>query len=255
VTAQVSSEGKRLLIGAERDGECAAMMQLLEQEGYVLRLCTDAAELADQLSPSVGAVIVMDSLLPAIGDLPAAGVERHEWSNIPFILITRQQSESRADFLALKAGLPASLTDLVILEQPLGSASLLSTVATVWRSRQRQFEIRDRLIELAEQRATLESLMEHLPVGVCLIDINGATVLSNPIYERYVPNRLIPSADSSRAGRWVAFDDEGRPLPREQFAGARALRGEQVSGLDFRYRSEEGSETWTRISAVTVGTV
>lgn len=250
MTAQVSSEGKRLLIGAERDGECAAMMQLLEQEGYVLRLCTDAAELADQLSPSVGAVIVMDSLLPAIGDLPAAVVERHEWSNIPFILVTRQQSESRADFLALKAGLPASLTDLVILEQPLGSASLLSTVATVWRSRQRQFEIRDRLIELAEQRATLESLVEHLPVGVCLIDINGATVLSNPIYERYVPNRLIPSADSSRAGRWVAFDDDGRPLPREQFAGARALRGEQVSGLDFRYCSEEGSETWTRISAV-----
>lgn len=176
--------------------------------------------------------------------------ERSDRSDIPFLLIADTQSESRADFIAIKERLPAWVTDLVILEQPIRPAALLSTVAMAWRSRRRQFEITDRLVELAEQQATLESLVEHLPVGICLIDVNGATVLSNPTYERYVPNRKIPSADSQHAERWVGLDSQGQLIPRDQFAGARALRGETVEGADFRYYPDDGPELWTRVNAV-----
>lgn len=119
-----------------------------------------------------------------------------------------------------------------------------------WRSRLRQFEIADRLVELAEQQATLEKLVEHLPVGICLIDVNGTTVLSNPTYERYVPNRRIPSTDTQYAERWVGLDSEGQLIPRNRFAGARALRGETVEGADFRYYPDDGPELWTRVNAV-----
>ena len=80
--------------------------------------------------------------------------------------------------------------------------------------------------------------------------MNGTTVLSNPTYERYVPNRRIPSADTQHAERWVGLDSEGQLIPRNRFAGARALRGETVEGADFRYYPDEGPELWTRVNAV-----
>lgn len=239
-----------MLIGASDGAECAGMVQLLGEEGYEAVVCTDLAAMLGQLDHRVGAVIIMDTFVPALTELPASVNDGHGWSGIPFILISQCRGMSRADFQTLRARLPSSITELVLLEQPLGPASLLSTVATVWRSRQRQLEIRDRMIELAEQRTTLESLVEHLPVGVCLIDMKGATVLSNPHYERYVPNKLIPSNDPAHTGRWVGLDSSGQPLPRDQFAGARALRGEVVASADFRYYPEGGGELWTRISAV-----
>lgn len=246
----MSSEGKRILIGARIGVLDAPVVEVLREEGYATALCVDAIDLVRQLDHGVGAVIIDDDFASALFELPSPLSAKPAWTNIPVILITQRQGISRADFKELRAQLPASITDLVVLEAPLGEASLLSTVATVWRSRQRQYEIHDRLNELAEQRATLDSLVEHLPVGVCLIDVHGATILSNPHYERYVPNRLIPSNDASRAGRWVGLDSQGQPLPREQFAGARALRGDTVASADFRYYPEEGGEFWTRISAV-----
>lgn len=250
VSADVSSEEKRILIGAREGSNAAGAINVLTEEGYATLFCGDAAGLIQRLDDGVGAVIIDDAFVLALLDLSPASRATPAWTNIPVILITQRQGMSRADFAALSAQLPASIADLVVLESPLGEASLLSTVAAVWRSRQRQVEIRDRLNELAEQRATFESLVEHLPVGVCLIDMNGATILSNPAYERYVPNRQIPSADDARAGRWLGVDSDGQPLPRDQFAGARALRGERVSSLDARYFPEEGGELWARISAV-----
>lgn len=250
MTADISSEARRLLIGTSSGVDCTRMIQLLGEEGYVIALCSNSEELFGQLDHRVGAVIVTDEFLSLALTSGTDFSEPCDGSDIPFILVTDRQSQSRADFVAIKAQLPQWVTDLVVLEQPIKSASLLSTVAMAWRSRLRQFEIADRLVELAEQQATLESLVEHLPVGICLIDTSGATVLSNPTYERYVPNRKIPSTDGRHAERWVGLDSQGQRLARDQFAGARALRGEIVEGADFRFYPDDGPELWTRVNAV-----
>jgi len=238
------------LIGTGCGVDFSRLVQLLDEEGYELAFCSDSESLFQQLDHRVGAVIATDRFLASAMASGPALTEQGDGADIPFIVVTDTQSESRADFLALKDRLPEWLADLVILEQPIRPATLLSTVAMAWRSRLRQFEIADRLVELAEQQATLESLVEHLPVGICLIDTNGATVLSNPTYERYVPNRRIPSTDGQHALRWVGLDSQGQRIPPDQFAGARALRGEMVEGADFRYYPDDGPELWTRVNAV-----
>ncbi|KTT04519.1 hypothetical protein NS376_03445, partial [Pseudomonas oryzihabitans] len=57
----------------------------------------------------------------------------------------------------LRQQLPAAATNVVILERPLSGASLLSSVAAAWRSRLRQFEMRDRLSELAQERERMQT--------------------------------------------------------------------------------------------------
>jgi len=238
------------LIGTGCGVDFSRLVQLLDEEGYELAFCSDSESLFQQLDYRVGAVIATDRFLASAMANGPAVAEQGDGADIPFIVVIDMQSESRADFLAVKKRLPEWVADLVILEQPIRPAALLSTVAMAWRSRLRQFEIADRLVELAEQQATLESLVEHLPVGICLIDTNGTTVLSNPTYERYVPNRRIPSTDGRHAQRWVGLDSQGQRIPPDQFAGARALRGEMVEGADFRYYPDDGPELWTRVNAV-----
>jgi PAS domain S-box-containing protein len=65
--------------------------------------------------------------------------------------------------------------------------------------------------------------------------------------------RRIASASSGHSfpmqDRW-AFDASGRPLPFNQYPGARALRGEIVSpGVDFLYTGPDRSEHWYRVSS------
>ncbi|MGE6531476.1 ATP-binding protein [Pseudomonas sp. NPDC077382] len=249
MTPDISSEARRLLIGTGCGVDLSHLIQLLDQEGYEIAFCP-SEKFFQHLDHRVGAVIATDQFLASTMASGDAVTEQSDKGDIPFILISDTQSESRDDFIAIKERLPAWLTDLVIVEQPVTPAALLSTVAMAWRSRLRQFEIADRLVELAEQQTTLEKLVEHLPVGICLIDVNGTTVLSNPTYERYVPNRRIPSADTQHAERWVGLDSQGQLIPRNRFAGARALRGETVEGADFRYYPDDGPELWTRVNAV-----
>ncbi|MDR6232655.1 signal transduction histidine kinase [Pseudomonas psychrotolerans] len=139
---------------------------------------------------------------------------------------------------------------MVILERPLSGASLLSSVAAAWRSRLRQFEMRDRLSELAQERERMQTLLENLPVGVCFMDREGRTLVSNPFYEQHVPGQRIPSRQPREAARWAALDSAGQLLPPDQFPGARALRGERVRGQDFYHTTANGAESWLRVSAV-----
>ena len=101
--------------------------------------------------------------------------------------------------------------------------------------------------------ARLSAVFDSLPVGVAVTDTNGAVVLANDAMQRYVPSRFMPSRDEERLARWTILDGDGKPVAREDFPGARALRGERVvPGMEALYREDDGRETWTHISSVPI---
>jgi PAS domain S-box-containing protein len=103
---------------------------------------------------------------------------------------------------------------------------------------------------LHESEAVLSTILEHLPVGVALFGHDGRINRANEAMRRFFGDK-IPSADAAEAWRWEAAGLDGRPLQPHEFPGARALRGESVlSGIRFRYRQEDGTGIWTRVSAV-----
>ncbi|MDG2570661.1 HWE histidine kinase domain-containing protein [Vibrio parahaemolyticus] len=118
-------------------------------------------------------------------------------------------------------------------------------------ARKQAEEARERLArQLAEERTRLATLIENLPVGVALVDPHGTTLLSNPAFRRYRPDGAIPSRRPDDREQWIAYDDQGCLMPRSQYPGARALRGELVTGIEFLHRSPEGKESWTRVSGI-----
>ena len=102
---------------------------------------------------------------------------------------------------------------------------------------------------LSEERARLATLIENLPVGVCFLTSQGDVLLANPAYRRFLPDGTLPSRLPDTDQRWAGWDEHGRPLTRNDYPGARALRGEATAGTEFLCRSSEG-ESWVRVSGV-----
>jgi len=103
---------------------------------------------------------------------------------------------------------------------------------------------------LGLERSTLATLVEHLPVGVIVVDREGTPLLCNPAYARIVPECAIPSRLPNSRARWFGVDESGRAIEPDNYAGARALRGEYVPGTEFLHRAPDGCETWVRVSGV-----
>ncbi len=104
--------------------------------------------------------------------------------------------------------------------------------------------------ELRENEAWLSEILAQLPVAVGVIDIDGVFELQNDRMETVVAGNLMPSRNPAQQDAWIRTDDDGERLPPEQWPGARALRGEDVSdGIEFRLERDETSK-WMDVAAV-----
>jgi PAS domain S-box-containing protein len=103
---------------------------------------------------------------------------------------------------------------------------------------------------IRQSEARLSATLQQIPGGVGLIDRQGHFIFRHGELAKLWSD-VIPSRDPVVAGRWRAFDADGRPLQVSDYPSARALRGENiVPGVDFLHTSEDERETWIRVTAV-----
>ncbi len=103
---------------------------------------------------------------------------------------------------------------------------------------------------LRKSERTQAAILEQIPDGIGVITQDGKFILSNSVFRNYVTS-MIPSIDPEQRKRFQSQDAAGRPLPPDQWPGARALRGESVNpGIEFLYTDDHGSKVWILVSAV-----
>lgn len=96
----------------------------------------------------------------------------------------------------------------------------------------------------------LSLAFQMLPVGLCIVDTEGRVLQSNEQMRAYLPTGELPSRDHQNMPRWQGWHEDGSPIGPEDFAVARALRGDTVvPGLEFQFTHEDGQVRWTRIAA------
>lgn len=104
---------------------------------------------------------------------------------------------------------------------------------------------------LREREQQLARAFEVVPVGIGVVDANGAMVRANAEMRRFLPELRVPSRHPEGLARWRAWSETGEPVAPDDFPTARALRGAPVvPGLEMLYRSDDGREIWTTVSAV-----
>ncbi|MFK0310143.1 response regulator [Pseudomonas sp. NPDC090233] len=227
------------------------MLQRVAGTLYRVQACCDLEALSKNIGDETGIILITEEALTGdIKDLGIALANQSSWSDIPILLLTSNRNRAGKDNDEVRRRLPYSASNVVVLERPMSSSALMSAIAAAWQSRARQFDMRDRVAELGVERERLRILLENVPVGISFVDAEGVSLISNPLYNRYVPDRVIPSKAVYGQEQWVSTSADGQPVTPEAFPGARALRGEVVDGMVFRHMPAGQNESWIRISAV-----
>ncbi|PYC22441.1 hybrid sensor histidine kinase/response regulator [Pseudomonas jessenii] len=152
------SERALILAPMGRDSQIALM--ILNEAGYGGMITPDLATLCTQLEPGAGLLLIaaealrgpeMEALLHYLEQQPA-------WSDLPIVLLTHHGGQEQGP----SSHLSGLLGNVTFLERPFHPATLVSLVSAALRGRRRQYEARDRLIDLSESERRLQSTLETL---------------------------------------------------------------------------------------------
>ncbi|NWC74919.1 response regulator [Pseudomonas sp. P7759] len=152
------SERAIILAPLGRDSSLALMM--LNEAGYSGIIASDLGMLCEAVEHGSGLLIIaaealrgadLDPLLEHLHQQPA-------WSDLPIVLMTHHggsEQNGSSQFSGL-------LGNVTFLERPFHPVTLISLVSTALRGRRRQYEARDRLIDLSESELRLQRTLETL---------------------------------------------------------------------------------------------
>ncbi|MCU0092379.1 ATP-binding protein [Pseudomonas koreensis] len=159
MTVTVSlSERALILAPLGRDSQVALM--ILNEAGYGGLITPDLATLCTELEPGAGLLLIAAEALngPELEGLLLYLEQQPAWSDLPIVLLTHHGGSGQGP----SSQLSKLLGNVTFLERPFHPATLVSLISTALRGRRRQYEARDRLIDLSESERRLQSTLETL---------------------------------------------------------------------------------------------
>ncbi|WP_371258946.1 ATP-binding protein [Pseudomonas sp. URMO17WK12:I12] len=152
------SERAIILAPLGRDSQIALMM--LNEAGFEGIVTRDLVALCGELVKGAGLLLIssealigcdLDPLRLLIDQQPA-------WSDLPIVLLTHHGGPEQNP----ASRLGPQLGNVTFLERPFHPVTLISLVTTALRGRRRQYEARDRLIDLSQSELRLQNTLETL---------------------------------------------------------------------------------------------
>jgi signal transduction histidine kinase len=139
---------RRVLIVAPTGNDAGLTAEFIQQANLSPQICRDVAQLAEEVKRGCGVIVLAEEILgqSSITLLIQTLAEQPPWSDIPIVLITSSGEVSQAHLRRLVIFGPGG--NVVLLERPFRLGTLLSTLEVSLRSRQRQYEARDLILEL-----------------------------------------------------------------------------------------------------------
>jgi signal transduction histidine kinase/CheY-like chemotaxis protein len=137
---------RRLLMLPATPKDGAMARDVLWRAGIETDLCNDVRSMASEVQRGTAAVMLPEESIGVASRLLALVIARQApWSDLPVLVLARQGADSADASLAVSA-----LGNVTLLERPVRVATLVSTVRTALRARERQYQIRRHLAELRE---------------------------------------------------------------------------------------------------------
>lgn len=136
--------------------DAAASVDLLKRSGIDAEPCSDVPGLVEALTRGAAAAFIAEEALfgSDTGSL-FAWVERQEaWSDLPFVVLTSRQDQP--GIVRWRQRLIGGLRNVSLLERPVQTMTLVSTVLATLRARRRQLELRTLLQEREQVAQELE---------------------------------------------------------------------------------------------------
>jgi PAS domain S-box-containing protein len=188
----VKAEGERILVLAPTGRDAELLARTIGQAGLPTGVCPNMEALCSALRFAGAVAVVAEEALsgPATEQLDRALAEQPSWSDIPVIVLLAPGATLNSS-RALLARF-AEHGNLTLLERPVRSIALVSTLQAAVRARHRQYEVRDHLISRAEAQSALErsearyrSLTLASASIVWVTDPDGTITIELPSWQAY----------------------------------------------------------------------
>ncbi|WP_426155544.1 ATP-binding protein [Pseudomonas sp. TSRC2-2] len=151
---------ERVLILAPLGRDSQIALQILNEAGYSGLVTPGLGDLCTELEHGAGLLLIAAEALrgPELETLIVYLDEQPAWSDLPIVLLTHHGGQEQGP----PSRLSALLGNVTFLERPFHPATMVSLVSAALRGRRRQYEARDRLIDLSESERRLQSTLETL---------------------------------------------------------------------------------------------
>ncbi|MGF6488218.1 ATP-binding protein [Pseudomonas frederiksbergensis] len=155
---EAMSERAIILAPLGRDSQIALMM--LNEAGVDGVITRDLGALCNELSLGAGLLVIACEALLGADLEPLLGLieQQPAWSDLPIVLLTHHGGPEQNP----ASRLGSQLGNVTFLERPFHPVTLISLVTTALRGRRRQYEARDRLIDLSQSELRLQNTLETL---------------------------------------------------------------------------------------------
>lgn len=155
---EAMSERAIILAPLGRDSQIALMM--LNEAGFDGVITRDLGALCNELSLGAGLLVIACEALLGADLEPLLGLieQQPAWSDLPIVLLTHHGGPEQNP----ASRLGSQLGNVTFLERPFHPVTLISLVTTALRGRRRQYEARDRLIDLSQSELRLQNTLETL---------------------------------------------------------------------------------------------
>ena len=161
---------ERLLVFAPRGRDAQVIVQVLSRLDLPCHICNTLSGLVAEVKTGAAAVVITEEALAqaasAAGDLGGLGNwlnEQPAWSDLAFIVLVTHRAGKRSLDAAARL---ERLGNIVLLERPLNAETLLSASQSALRGRHRQYQARNKLLELARAEEQLQRLNDALEEGI-----------------------------------------------------------------------------------------
>ena len=207
---------ERVLVVAPTGRDAELLATILSQNGFEAVICPDMAALATSLQAGGAVAVLAEEALGghATEQLNVTLAGQPSWSDLPIIVLLG----SGATLASSRALLShfAKHGNVTLLERPVRTIALVSTVQAALRARHRQYEVRDHLSERAAAQAALErsearyrSLTLASASVVWLADAEGGFIREGSSWEEYTGQSAAAAAGTGWINAIHPNDREG----------------------------------------------
>jgi PAS domain S-box-containing protein len=203
---EMAKSSDRILVVAPTGRDAELLATILSQNGFEAAVSPDIAALAKSLAAGGAVAVLAEEALggAASEQLDVTLAAQPSWSDLPIIVLLG----SGATLASSRALLShfARHGNVTLLERPVRTIALVSTVQAALRARHRQYEVRDHLSERAAAQAALErsearyrSLTLASASIVWLADADGGFIREGSSWEEYTGQ----SASAAAGAGWL----------------------------------------------------
>jgi signal transduction histidine kinase len=145
--------GHKLVVFLSTGRDAALTRDILARAGISCCVCPDLACVIEELDRDAGALLLAEEVLLDGQAVELSGYLRRQpnWSDLPILFLTRHGADSPAVVQALKI-----LGNVTLLERPTRVNTLVSAAQAALRARERQFQVRQHLIEREQAAEALK---------------------------------------------------------------------------------------------------